>query len=68
MDQEDVIKQEVEGHRVRCHAASTVPWIVKVREGPIWAINDRLSASPPPNRTSCVPAGSTLIDVAGKNP
>jgi hypothetical protein len=29
---------------VRCHAASTVPWIVKVREGLIWAINDGLSA------------------------
>ena len=33
---------------VRYQAASTVPSIVKVREGPIWAINNGLSASPPP--------------------
>ena len=52
---------------VRCHAASTVPWIVKVREGPIEAINDGLSPSPPPNRTSCVPAAHPLMDAAGKS-
>jgi len=53
---------------VRCHAASTVPWIVKVREGPIEAINDRLSASPPPNQPPVEPApsyGFIVINGAG---